>query len=421
MAVSFQSLKPRYRQLWDTMTINSGAVDDADRVARKILANKDRYVAIERQTGVPWFYIGLVHNRESDCNFNTYLGNGQPLNRVTTIVPKGRGPFPTFEAGAIDALEAQNLIGVPDWSLEHIAFLLEAFNGFGYQAKGINSPYLWAGSNQYTSGKFVADHVFRPDVVDTQLGSMVVLTRLAAMDADVKARVGAGTGVVTADGGILARGSSGDRVRQLQNALAQGGFDVGEIDGRFGPKTSAAVRAFQSAHSLPATGIADQATQAALKVAEQPVQPPAHQSEMLKDLFGILLGRLRPPGAPVTPTEPKPASTQPDASNTLALIVAALLGRQPPTSPGALVPPPKVLSPIDKVLGGEALAGKKTALSIVAYAIVAILKAAGVAGLATTPAGPIITALIGGFGALGGVAKIDRVIQTLGLIAARPR
>src|SRR5262245_65787325 len=104
---------------------------------------------------------------------------------------------------------------------------------------------------------FAADLVCRPDVVDSQFCCMVVLARLATMEADVKARVGAGAGVVTADSGVLGRGSTGDRVRQLQNALAQGGFDVGEIDGRYGPKTTDAVRAFQSARGLPATGIAD--------------------------------------------------------------------------------------------------------------------------------------------------------------------
>src|SRR5262245_29782094 len=476
MAVSFQSLKPRYRQLWDTMTINPSVVDDADRVARKILANKDRYLALERQTGVPWFYIGLVHNRESGMDFNTYLGNGQSLNRVTTIVPKGRGPFSSFEAGAIDAFKVENMIGITDWSLERIAFLLEAFNGFGYLNKGINSPYLWAGTNQYRSGKFVADHVFRADVVDSQLGSMAVLARLAGMDADVKARLGAMAGAVAADSGMLGRGSTGDRVRQLQNALAQAGFDVGDIDGRFGPKTTDAVQAFQRARGLPATGVADQATQAALRVAEHPVVEarPQQSEDFLRDLFGVLLGKARPadttpapqpqphpdpsnvlslisgtrwgrqaPAAPATPAGAQadagnvlssvlgallgrqptavlgaPAGPQADAGNVLPVVLAALMGRAPPAAPGATVAPPKIQSGIDKVLGGEALTGKKTALSVVAYAGLAILKAVGVLG-AATPTGQILTLAVTAFGALGGISKVDRVIQALGAIAVK--
>ena len=78
-----------------------------------------------------------------------------------------------------------------------------------------------------------------------------------------------------------------------------------------------------------------------------------------------------------------------------------------------------MLSPIDRLLGGEALTGKKTALAVVAYAVLAILQVTGVVG-AATPAGQIITVVITAFGALGGLAKVDRGIQALGTIAAKP-
>ena len=80
--------------------------------------------------------------------------------------------------------------------------------------------------------------------------------------------------------------------------------------------------------------------------------------------------------------------------------------------------PQVTLTPIDKALGGQALAGKKTALAIVAYAVMAILQAVGVVG-AGTPAGIIMNTIIAAFGALGGLSKVDRVIQALGVIAAK--
>jgi hypothetical protein len=62
---------------------------------------------------------------------------------------------------------------------------------------------------------------------------------------------------------------------------------------------------------------------------------------------------------------------------------------------------------------------------VVAYVIMAILQAVGVAGTATgptaTPTGQILTTLIGGFGALGLLGKVDRVTNILGLLARRPR
>jgi lysozyme family protein len=186
---SFESLKASYRKLWDGMTINANSAQAAMLAANRIISGRDRYKAIEKRTSVPWFFIGLCHMREGNFNFNTYLGNGQSLSRPTTIVPIGRGPFPSFEDGAVDALKYQGLVSVTDWSLERIAFCLEGFNGYGYRAKGVNSPYLWSGTNRYTKGKFVADHLFDENAVDKQLGSLAVLSRLCALDAEVNARV----------------------------------------------------------------------------------------------------------------------------------------------------------------------------------------------------------------------------------------
>lgn len=74
-----------------------------------------------------------------------------------------------------------------------------------------------------------------------------------------------GTPAATAaDTPVLAIDSRGPAVTDLQNLLTNQGFNPGPIDGKFGPRTDAAVRAFQTARSLPATGIVDAATWAAL-------------------------------------------------------------------------------------------------------------------------------------------------------------
>ena len=54
---------------------------------------------------------------------------------------------------------------------------------------------------------------------------------------------------------VLRRGASGDSVRKMQEYLKQLGYDVGEIDGIFGPKTEAALKAFQEEHNLIVDGI----------------------------------------------------------------------------------------------------------------------------------------------------------------------
>ena len=67
----------------------------------------------------------------------------------------------------------------------------------------------------------------------------------------------------------LAKGSKGDEVVVLQEALINQGYLNGKADGDFGKKTEAAVLAFQRANGLPETGIADEATQAAIMSREE--------------------------------------------------------------------------------------------------------------------------------------------------------
>jgi peptidoglycan hydrolase-like protein with peptidoglycan-binding domain len=65
----------------------------------------------------------------------------------------------------------------------------------------------------------------------------------------------------------------GAPVRGLQRRLAQAGYSPGPIDGIFGPATEHAVRRYQAAHGLPATGVAGPRTIARLH--PPPVARPA--------------------------------------------------------------------------------------------------------------------------------------------------
>ena len=63
---------------------------------------------------------------------------------------------------------------------------------------------------------------------------------------------------------VLSRGLHGADVRALQERLNALGFDVGGVDGRFGPRTESAVRAFQSDVGLVSDGVVGRAKKAAL-------------------------------------------------------------------------------------------------------------------------------------------------------------
>lgn len=151
--------------------------------AAKIEANRKRYVTVSKATGVPWDIIGVIHYRESSNDFAGVLHNGDRIigtGELTKKVPKGRGPFSTWEEAAIDALvnAPPQLAKNKDWSIGATLDALERYNGLGYKRKGLPSPYLWAGTDQYVKGKYVADSKFDPNHVDKQLGTAAILMKI---------------------------------------------------------------------------------------------------------------------------------------------------------------------------------------------------------------------------------------------------
>ncbi len=51
-----------------------------------------------------------------------------------------------------------------------------------------------------------------------------------------------------------------DRAKQIQTALKKAGFYTGEIDGKLGPRTKKAIKAFQKSKGLTADGVVDAKT-----------------------------------------------------------------------------------------------------------------------------------------------------------------
>ncbi len=181
---TFAQCKDSYTKLWQGMQITK--LPAADKQAKAIVANKDRYKAVEALTGVPWFVIGIIHTREagSPPDFKATLHNGQKIigtGKKTTIVPIGKGPFATFEDAAVDALASYKGAA---WSPEYVAYTLEKYNGFGYRMRNLPSPYLWGGTNRQLPGKFISDGHFDPKVVDPQIGGMAVLYQIMGTTAD---------------------------------------------------------------------------------------------------------------------------------------------------------------------------------------------------------------------------------------------
>lgn len=349
---SFKAFQDDYERIWGSLQIRPEKLEAVRKLAQQLATGKARYQEIESRTGVPWWFIGLCHYRESGFSFATYLGNGQPLDRRTTIVPKGRGPFtgPTaFTDGAIDALRLEGLVGVSDWSIARALYRLEGFNGYGYHGKGVNSPYLWGGSTAYgppsaRGGKFVRDHVFDPNAVDAQLGTAVILKALLDLDATIEldAPRSVAVDVLREPDDELA-----DSTLWVQQSLNRLGAVPSLVeDGRNGRRTMTALSQFQARCGLDDTGLADARTIAAIQEALRPAGPDIAVLTRIEALERHVAAKA------ATPTQP--ASTQP-----LTIPPAAVAPAMPPIDVAARLD--ELLQALRRQIDGARIAGVQAA------------------------------------------------------------
>ena len=267
MAHPFPELEAEYNELWLSLDITRAP--EVDAAAQRLLRFKPRYKSVSEKTGVPIVVLATIHNRESDANFSTNLGQGDPLTAPSVHVPRGRPPllpgmsFPvTWEYAAEDALGLDRLDKVTDWTIARALYEQEVYNGFGPRNHGIHTGYLWAGTNHYVKGKFVADNVWNPDAVDRQLGTAGIMRRMLDLDPSLLLPGAQSAPAPTP----VALGGDDAQTRSLQEALNKSGADPQlAVDGSFGRLTRAALMAFQAAHALPPDGFATADTMATLR------------------------------------------------------------------------------------------------------------------------------------------------------------
>ncbi|MER8817748.1 hypothetical protein NKJ36_27255 [Mesorhizobium sp. M0142] len=178
----YSSLRKSYQDLFDQCEVRTDKKATVNWYLNRIGADvaRSRYRRVEASTGVKWYFIGIAHALEASLNFQGHLHNGDPLTRRTRQVPSGRpkiwNPPSEWESSAEDALS--EVMGNDDWSVPHMLYLLEGYNGYAYHKLGINSPYLWSFSGNYSKGKYVRDHVYDPNAVSKQCGAGVLLKEM---------------------------------------------------------------------------------------------------------------------------------------------------------------------------------------------------------------------------------------------------
>jgi lysozyme family protein len=176
------ALAKGYNDLFNTCEVNPDHLSELESIILRITTFQDKYQTVMNTSSVPWHVIAVIYNMECSLRFDQHLHNGDSLKARTVNDPPGRPkagqpPF-AWEVSALDALQYDNLTTWPDWSVGGICYKLEGYNGWGYRSHGINTPYLWSYSNQYTSGKYIADGVWSDTAVSRQCGAAVILRRM---------------------------------------------------------------------------------------------------------------------------------------------------------------------------------------------------------------------------------------------------
>lgn len=254
--------------------------------AERILKNRHRYETVAKAVDeyIPWWLIGCLHNMESGLSFAGHASNGDPLTAYTVNEPRheprdmGPPPF-TWEETAISIykLKRQGLAALeikqPINNIEEALHFAQAFNGFGYEAGAGKattppaiSPYLWSYTDQYISGKYVADGRFDPKAISQQVGVAALMKALESL------------GVILFESPspifapielsyfpaqtpfkierMLSYGDIGDDVLEVSRAFGGLGLIPKNKTSRtFGDTLKAAVLAFQASQRLEVDGI----------------------------------------------------------------------------------------------------------------------------------------------------------------------
>lgn len=272
-------LQKRNDAHWKTAKITGRL--PVDPTAHRLFSNKARYLKIVHMlqrlgSNMPdeaWTFIAVTHERESDGNFNTHLGQGDPLTDrhgkpiKTVHVPANRGPFfgpDAFEQAAVDALwycapyAAKNN---KDWSISGMLTYEERFNGLKYASMGRPSPYVWSDTTIYDpptgpGGKIMVDHGPIVNVVDKQIGVAALFLALDRLDDSVNfgemPEVSLQPSLPQPD--MVPVPGIHDAV-WLQTSLNKlGTFSKLTVDGIPGDATRLAVKAFQLSHGLKDDG-----------------------------------------------------------------------------------------------------------------------------------------------------------------------
>ena len=224
--------------LFEKIKINDALKNRLDDAAETMNKHRPRYESISAAVGIPWYVIGVLHLIECNFDFDRALVSNLQAHREEESLS-------LFEQTAAEALRTLGFLDWSDYSVEGTLYRLEMHGGFEYRwyHPEVKSPFLWAGTNQYTKGRYI-DGKFDANAVVEQIGAATILfvmqekgflwseDTISFAEGDVPPKY---------PGRVIQRGER-DReiVRLIQNQLHLA------ADGIFESDMEAAVKEFQS-------------------------------------------------------------------------------------------------------------------------------------------------------------------------------
>lgn len=169
-----QELRDEYLRNWNRAKINDS---DKGKVARGldiVRPHIEKYNEVASHIDCNIHALICSHYREAGCDFDRQILNGQAWDMKTTIVPKGEGPFESFEVSCKRGFDIKPKMEHENNIIDILHFL-ERWNGWGYRRRGVWSPYLWSYTNLYVKGYYTSDGKFSMNAVNRQLGCASLL------------------------------------------------------------------------------------------------------------------------------------------------------------------------------------------------------------------------------------------------------
>src|SRR5579863_993898 len=158
----FTALAPEYTSLLATVNVRPERERELMERAEIILTLSEGHQSegdeVEGATGVPKLWGIPSFERESSSDYRCSPAQGDRWNEVSIHVPRGLGPYANWGTSCEAAYRIDHLdqVGAANWTWPRALFEGELYNGFGPRAHGIHTGYLWAWTNLYTEGKYVA-------------------------------------------------------------------------------------------------------------------------------------------------------------------------------------------------------------------------------------------------------------------------